>query len=302
MAIEWILLAAACASFSDYLMRRSVDGRGSVAFFLVIQLFLSFLLAIVLHPIRLHDYSWSNGMAAFGFVGGIILGMMMKSLGKALELGPSGLTFATINSASVMPGLMLALIFGTAFECSYTRAHAIGSLMVVSGLFWAGSTTGQMVDKRKWLFFALLAFFLQSVGLVWMQWHALFINYPATPGLLLHFDVEATESQWFLPMLFLGAFFIQLLSVLRRRRDIPNKKAVINGSLGGVFNGAATFFLMTATECATGLQQAMLFPIFAVTVIVLCNLWGQLVYKEKVNWWANALCIIGLFIGTLYRT
>ena len=43
----------------------------------------------------------------------------------------------------------------------------------------------------------------------------------------------------------------------------------------------------------------MIFPIFAVTIILLCNLWGQKLYKEKVNWMASGLCVVGLLIGTL---
>lgn len=43
----------------------------------------------------------------------------------------------------------------------------------------------------------------------------------------------------------------------------------------------------------------MIFPIFSVTIILFCNLWGQWLYKEKVNWFANACCIGGILIGTV---
>ncbi len=43
----------------------------------------------------------------------------------------------------------------------------------------------------------------------------------------------------------------------------------------------------------------MLFPIFSVTLIVGCNLWGKWLYKEQVHWKANAVCIGGLLLGTV---
>lgn len=330
MPIEFIIIAAICAALTDYLMRRSIDVRGSTAIFLVLQLFLSFILSILVHPVRAHNYSWSTSMASFGFCGGIILGLMMKSLGKALELGPPGLTFAAMNSASVVPGLIMAGMFGSAMGFKYTSAHAIGSFMVVAGLFWAGKSANEGLHKKKWLFYAGIAFFLQALGLAWMQWRAVFITHPDACSFFMKINESEAKSQWFLPMLFLAAFLAQLFSrdtwgsmhslprffhtmrSLHAKKVLANVEGVISlsnikagkiemgyGVLGGIFNGGATFFLMQATECANSLQQAMLFPVFAVTVILLCNLWGRIIYKEKVNWWANTLCIIGLFIGTM---
>ena len=52
----------------------------------------------------------------------------MKSFFKALESGPPGLTFAMVNSASVMPGLLMALIFGAHFGYNYRTSHGLGML------------------------------------------------------------------------------------------------------------------------------------------------------------------------------
>lgn len=299
MGVQLILIAAVCATFSNYFMRRSIDVHRSTTTFLVIQLFLSCIVAIFLNPVRLNSYSWSFSMAAFGLAAGIILGFMMRSLGKALEVGPPGLTFAMVNSASVMPGLIMALIFGAQFGYYYTKAHAIGSILVVGGLFWAGWKLEHIPNKKRWLTFAILAFVLHMTGLAWMQWRALFIKFPDTTGLLLNFDMEDVKSQWFLPMLFFGAFLVQVWNAFQSKRRFPEKREIIYGFLGGIANGAATFFLMLSTEYSSSWEHAMIFPIFAVTIIILCNVWGQWFYKEKVNWWANALCVIGLFIGTM---
>ena len=80
---------------------------------------------------------------------------------------------------------------------------------------------------------------------------------------------------------------------------MPFQKEVVNGILGGLCNGIGTFFMIRATEVSTSFEHAMIYPIFAVTIILLCNAWGQWLYKEKVNWKANIVCVIGLLIGTL---
>jgi drug/metabolite transporter (DMT)-like permease len=111
--------------------------------------------------------------------------------------------------------------------------------------------------------------------------------------------MEDVKSQWFLPMLFLAAFLVQAGKTLHTHRRLPKKYEMIYGFLGGVANGAATFFLMQATEYASEFQRAMLFPIFAVGIIILCNVWGHYLYKEEVNWWANLLCVAGIIIATV---
>lgn len=299
MGVELILIAALCASVSNYFMRRSIDAQGTAAVFLVIQLLISLIVAIVLNPVRLEDFHWSNPMAAFGFIAGLILGFMMRALGRALQTGPPGLTFAMVNSASVMPCLLLFLAFGAKYGCDYNLLHAIGSLCVIAGFFWAGWQTDHIPGKKKWLLFALAAFALHMTGLAIMQWRALFINYPEATGLLLNFSMEDVKSQWFLPMLFLAAFLVQAIKMLHTHRRLPQRLEVVCGLFGGIANGAATFFLMLATEYASEFQRAMLFPVFAVGIIILCNGWGHYLYKEKVNWWANLLCVAGIIIATV---
>lgn len=44
-------------------------------------------------------------------------------------------------------------------------------------------------------------------------------------------------------------------------------------------------------------EQTMLFPCFAVLVIVLCSGWARILYKEKFDVLANAICSIGILIS-----
>lgn len=299
MGIQLVIIAALFVAASNLFFRKSIDSGGTSKVYLAIQLFLTFLIAIILNPVLTGQYEWSNCMAAFGLSGGIVLAAMMASLGKALESGPPGLTFAMLNSSTVMPMILMVLIFGAAFGYVYTPWNGIGSAIVVFGLFWAGWETIRTGKMTKWLCFALAAFTFHVIFLVFMQWRVLFINFPGENGLLLSFAVEDAKNQWFMPMIFLSATFIQTLLYATTLKRLPTRHEVYYGIVGGILNGVGTFFLIWSTEVSTPVEHAMIFPIFAVTIIVLCNLWGQYLYKEKVNWWASALCVVGLLVGTL---
>ena len=299
MGIQLMIVASIFVAASNFCMRRSIDSGGSSKAFLMIQLFLVFLVAIVLNPVRTGDYHWSACMAIFGLAGGIVLAAMMVFLGKALESGPPGLTFAALNASTVMPMLLMVLFFGSPFGYVYNFCNGLGSLLVVIGLFWAGRAVDRFDRKIQWASFIAAAFFLHVIFLVFMQWRALFINFPGENGLFLSFDLYDAKSQWFMPMIFLAAAAVQIVIYAVSQKRLPNRSETIYGVLGGIANGVGTFFMIWSTEVSTPLEHAMIFPIFAVTIIILCNVWGQWLYKEKVNWKANAFCLGGILIGTL---
>jgi hypothetical protein len=299
LGVELMLLAGACVALSNFCMRKSIDAGGSRKSFLVVQLFLTFVVAILLNPVRSGDYTWSPEMALFGLVGGVILSFMMYALGKSVETGPASLSFAMLSSATVMPILFMVLIFGASFGFEYNMFNAVGSLLVVAGLLWAGWETFSLGNKKMWLLFAAAAFFLHAVFLSFMQWRVLLIQSPFQEGLLLSFDARAAKSQWFMPMVFLSASTIQIIIYAVKEKRLPSSAELFFGSLGGLANGVGTFLMIRSTEVSTPLEHAMIFPFFAVSIMVGCNLWGQLVYKEKVNWKASFFCILGVLIGTM---
>jgi hypothetical protein len=147
--------------------------------------------------------------------------------------------------------------------------------------------------------FVTAAFFLHVLFLVFLDWRALFINFPGANGLFLSFDMDDAICQWFMPMVFCAAFLVQTGIYLAVEKRVPKKREVLYGVLGGIANGVGTFFMIRATEVSTPVEHAVIYPLFAVTIIILCNIWGQWLYKEKVNWKANALCVGGILIATL---
>lgn len=299
MGIQLMIIASLFVAASNFCMRRSIDSGGSSKAFLMIQLFLVFLIAILLNPVRTGDYHWSNCMAIFGLAGGIVLAMMMIFLGKALESGPPGLTFAVLNASTVMPMLLMVFFFGSPFGYVYNLCNGIGSLLVVLGLFWAAKGTKRSDKKIQWATFISTAFFLHVIFLVFMQWRALFIHFPGENGLFLSFDLDDAKSQWFMPMVFLAVSAIQIIVYITTQKRLPNRYETLYGVLGGICNGIGTFFMIWSTEVSGPVEHAMIFPIFAVAIIVCCNIWGQWLYKEKVNWKASALCLLGILIGTV---
>jgi len=299
MGIELILVAAVFIAASNLCMRRSIDGGGTTKAYLVVQLFLVFLVAILIGPVRSGDYHWSPSMASFGFTGGLILVFLLAALGRALETGPPGLTFAALNASTVMPTVLMVAFFGGSFGYFYTWSHGIGSLLVILGLFWATRSAKQNQKESNWVTYITIAFCLHVLFLVFLNWRALFINFPKNPDLFLDFDYQDATSPWFMPMVFLAAFLVQLTIYLIKEKRALKSQEVFYGIVGGITNGVGTFFMIRATEVSTSLEHAVLYPIFAVTVIILCNLWGQWLYKEKISWKANALCVGGLIVGTL---
>jgi len=299
MGVQLMLLAGVFVAMQNFFFRRSIDSGGSSKAYLMVQLFLTFFVMILLNPVRSGNYTWDIPMALFGFCGGIILAAFMAMMGKALESGPPGLTFAVVNASSVMPIIFMVTLFGAGFGFSYTAWNGIGSALVVIGLFWAAKQAIQEKKTFNWAFYVLLAFALHTVFLVFLQWRSIFFTQPGARALFLSFSETQSATQWFMPMIFFAASLIQGYVFFTTEKRKPLRAEVGYGVLGGVANGVGTFFMIWSTEVANSVEQAMIFPIFSVSVIVLSNLWAQKMYKEKVNWVANTCCVLGLVIGTL---
>lgn len=299
MGIQLMVISALFIAISNLCLRRSIDAGGTSRAYLMMQLVLSCLVMIMLNPVRTGDYSWSTPMAIFGLAGGVLLACVMTFLGKALESGPPGLSVAILNCSSVMPILMLVILFGSQYGFYYTLWNAVGSVLVIMGICWAGWNGGQVESRKRWLTFVSLAFFAHVAYLVFLNWRALFLNFPGQEGLGLSFAAETVNTQWFMPMVFFSAALIQTYQFFSKEKRMPNKSETIYGLFGSIANGLGAFLMIKGTEIAGPLEQAMLFPIFSVTIILGCNIWGRMLYSEAVNWKANALCIGGILIGTV---
>ncbi len=300
LGIQLMVLAGFLVALSNYCFRRSIDAGGSGRAFLVVQPLVVCLVAILLNPVRTGVYEWSSNMGALGVLNGVIVGTMMLSLNRALECGPPALTFALLNSSSLFPIIVMVLFFGSTFGYEYTLWNGIGSIFVIFGLFWASyQKSAEQVRTGRWAIFALGAFALHTLFLVVMQWRVLLMNFSHVGNSWLSLDSFDAQTQWFMPMTFLTAAAMQSILYVRYEKRLPSRREVLHGVLGGLFNGVGTFCMICSTERATSVEQAMIFPIFSITIVIACNIWGQWRYQEKVNWKANAACLAGIAVGTL---
>lgn len=299
MGIFFAFLAAILASTSNFCMRRSIDAGGSSKAYLMVQLTFSFVVMILLNPVRTGDYGVSAAPLTLGLVGGVLFGLLMWGLGKTLEKGPPGLSLAVLNTSSVMPAILLAFLFGPAFNHPYTLSNGVGSLLVAIGLIWAGWTSQKNASKSIWALFAALIFFVHTAYLIFLQWWAMILKADTPYSKLLPFHLDGSHIQWFMPAIFFVGALFQWIIFFTRRHAYPNKSEIMYGIFGGLANGGCTFFLILAPQMAKSWENAMIFPIFSVCIILICNLWAQSIYKEKVNWKANLLSLSGLIIGTI---
>lgn len=299
MGILLALIAGMFIPLTNLTIRKSIDIGGSAKAYFVFQMVTSFLLAILMGPVRTGNFSISWPAAILGCFAGLILSIMLFSLGRAVEKGPPGFTFAILNSATVMPGLLMAFIFGAALGFVYNTWHALGSLLVIIGLFWGAKGLQGMKEMKLWLFFSTAMFTFHVLLLGLYQWRAMLMNLAHPEELASFFTLEQIKSEWFTPFMFLASGIVQVIIYLRAENRKPQSGEIFYGFAGGVSNLLCTFFIIWATEKAGPLENAVIFPIFSVVGIILTNLWGQKLYQEQVNWRACQLCAFGLIVGTV---
>jgi hypothetical protein len=292
-----ILMVAACSgALFHYALRKSLDGGGRANAFLFLQVFFAFVIVTAINVTPGNFRNLDMGTLNMGIAEGALYVAMMWVLGIAFQKGPPGLTVATMNSAAVIPAIIMAIIFGASFGHGYTFFNGVGSFLVVLGLFLAARSNMTEWKVKEWAFFASFAFIGHSIYLSIMQWRALLLSYDEIP--FLSFSISPDAAHWFQSLIFLSAFVIQAVIYYVNDRRKFTRHEVIWSIIGGFSNGLCTWGLVQASEIATDGEKGMIFPIAGVTSIFLCNVWGKLLYKEKVNWVAISICLVGIFVGS----
>lgn len=299
MAILFVLIAGAFVALSNLFMRKSIDNGGTTRGFLVFQMFVGCGCSVLLEPVRSGQYAWNIPSAILGVLAGALLAGLLISLGKALEKGPAGLTFSILSGATVMPAIFMSLLFGASLGFPYTFWHGFGSLLVVSGLFWAGRSVENFQNAKSWIFLVLLMFAFHTALLSLFQYRAMLLGTRYVENLTSFFTVEQIKSTWFLPLMFFASGILQLALFLSKEKRKFKSQEMIFGVLGGAANGIGTFFLICSTQAATPLENAIIFPMYSIATIALSNFWSQKLYCEKINWRACQVCALGLLIATI---
>lgn len=299
MGLLLAVIAGLFMPLTNLTVRKSLDVGGSTKGYFVFQMLSTLICAYLFGPVRTGDYSITLPAAILGSLAGVILCIMLSALGKALEKGPPGFTFAILNSATVFPGILMAIFFSASFGYQFKFAHAFGCMLVLLGLFWAGRGLQGMKEMKKWILFSSCMFVFHTLLLFLYQWRALLLNPLRPPDLFSFFSADQVMSECFIPFMFLVSGAIQLIIFLKDEKRKPKKGEILYGFAGGISNFLVTFFLLAAALAASPLENAVIYPLFSVIGIIITNAWGQRLYNEQVNWRACQLSAFGLIVGTV---
>jgi hypothetical protein len=305
MAILFVLLAGIFGSIVNYCFRKNFEKQSSAKGYLSLYFIFSFAISFLFYS-NLSIDSFSTVMSSIGMFAGTLNLIMMLLVALALQVGPSGLTFAFQNSACIFPTLLLFLLFGSSYGFELTIPAITGFALLLTGLFLSarkssqGNTNAHHANSfKKWVFIAISVFLIQGVILSIFQWRTLLLCPSTSPHFLIPWSCSSEEDTWFMPGFFLIPALFQTLSFGISERRWFSKRELLLGTAAGLFNGAGTFCLLGATKFASPEIRLILFPLFAVTVILLCNLWSSYFYKEPIEWKGMTLCLAGVFVAAL---
>lgn len=314
MALILMIFSGILVGFGNYCMRRAMIAGGQSRNYILIQLFLSALWTFALGPLAHMQFAISTSTWIYGALTGLCLAFFMKCLGHAMARGPVSLTVAFINASTLLPALVFFLLFGASWGFEYHLTTFIGSLLVLLALYQATQrefkkntpTTSNTPAISKqlsmaWLVATFGCFFFHTLMLILIQLRAMsLLTELPEHFLLLKSSTQGSEA--FLPIMLMSAWLVRLVDTKKEHFQLPIKQEWFFGGLGGFANGASIHLMAIATMVATGLQGAMMFPLYSVSIIITCNLWSALLYKESVYWPASVLAILGIITGTVNWT
>ena len=299
-SLFFAILAAVSASLSNWFFRKNTDNTSrnySPTGYLILFYLSSFLLSFFIYPdiwkIKINWIIFTIG-AGVGFLNSLL----MVLTNQALKSGPAGLTFTFQTASAVFPGILLALLVGSDFGFSCTYFQLFGIALVLLGLFSGAKKEigSNSTETFRWLKYAIACFVVQVVALTCIQARCILFTQFEPNWFLSDFTITDADDVWFMPGQFGVAFIIQVIYFLSEKRSLQKREAIY-GTGGGFTNFLSTALLLVATKIALPLEQSILFPCFAISTMVLCNIWANRLYQEPFSIKTNILCSLGIFIA-----
>lgn len=301
MGYVYVIFASLLATTVNFCLRKNGEKQKSAGGYLTLYFISSFVISVTTAGIAFDNFR--PVIPTVALIAGILNFLMMGLLALALRKGSSGLTFSFQNSASIFPSLVLFLIFGSAFGFSMNVYILFGFCLLITGLFLSARNQNvkpvQKTSFMKWLILAVAIFFIQGLILTLFQWRCLLFSDQVQDHPMIPWKCLVNEDAWFLPTFFIFPAIVQTFLFFNSERRLFTLRETFLGLTGGLLNGGSTFFLLLATQHASSGEKMVLFPLFAVSVIFLCNLWGKFIYKEKIYWPGMLLCLAGVFISSV---
>lgn len=297
----FVFLAALFTALSNLFIRKSIDSvQGSTGDPYIPQRLMASAFVIILINFATRGFlNFEHKIAIVGIIAGLLLGGLMWSVGKTMKHGPAAMTYAIVNAACVAPPFLMAILFGNSFGYEYTIQNGLGAVIVIAGLLWMGRSQDNETKSSSWLLWIIAAFAIHACFLTLFQWRALLFKTDLPSSFLLPFTCDPATGNCFTLMMFITAAALQIfLPSYEKGSTIPKQPMLIYGVLGGLINGIGSYFMLLSTEVADLPDEKILvFPLYCVILICLCNLWGKWMYKEKINWYANGLSMTGILVS-----
>jgi hypothetical protein len=304
----YVLSSAFLAAIANFFFRRNLEKGGTSRAFLSLYFSVSLVLSFVFSP-KLLNVQFSPVMASLGCCAGFLNFIMLTLTARSFQLGPPGLTLTFQNASCIFPGFLLCLVFGPAFGFLLTPWLIAGFVFILLGLYLSTRTYGRLNNQTasanakaifgKWLLCVIAVMGFQGLILTLFQWRVLLFNCNDSAHWLIPWSCLADEDVWFIPAFFTIPALCQLFLFWKNERRKFSLSEVVYGSSSGALNCVCTVLLLLATKSEGLLKKEMLFPLFTISVILFCNIWGMKIYKERVNWIGISLCILGVLIGLI---
>lgn len=305
LVLTYIILTSVLTALANLCIRKSIDSASNPNGdpYLINRLMGAGFVVILTILLLKGHVQIDPPMIFLGVLGGLLLGLLQWSIGRSVKNGPSGLSFTCVSAGCVVPPLLMALLFGEAYGHTYTLWNAGGALLVLVGLGWMGyeSVKGEITESFKpriWIICVISAFSFNALFMAFFQWRALMLKDGLPESVLLPFHCDPIKGDCFAIAMYATAAALQLF-VPGKSSSVPMfaLKRWQYGFGGGLINGISGLCLVWATESAIShTEKSLVIPMFSVLLIILCNVWGRVLYKENVNWYANGLCGIGVLV------
>lgn len=299
-ALSIVLIAACCSALANFFFRKSTVGseKDNTNGYLLCFYVVTFAFSLIIYP-SIWTAPWNFTVIGMGCFVGVFNVALMLLTSRALARGPAGLTFAFQNASAVFPGMLLFLIFGSEYNFTYSLAQLTGMVLVILGLFLGAknnSGTKSPIGFR-WMKYAVGCLCVQAVALTMIQGRCVLFDCHNPESALYTYKLNTADDAWFVPAQFGMATLLQTLIFIKNRPKIVPLE-YLYGSLGGISNCASSCLLLVATKWALADEKAILFPLFAVGTMILCNFWALVFYKEKFNFQSSTACGLGILIGS----
>lgn len=199
-----------------------------------------------------------------------------------LKIGPSGAT-ATINNMGFMfPVIIGIFVFSPDKSPSILLSLGI-ACVAISLVLMAFNKTGTETKSAssKWFRWVILGGLLSGVAL-----SSQFIATQISPDRPYSFAFNAN----------LSAFLILVVFSLMKKDTMPHKAEIIAGSMTGAINIISTVMLFYLLK---NIPSFVVYPVIMTAPVLIMLIIGQFGYREKMNRFGWAACIVGM-IGLVF--